>query len=278
MIEIGTYQTLQASRGTANGMYLCDETGREVLLPAGEEPEDLLKGDRLLVFIYKDSEDRPVATRREPKVVRDQFARLQVREVTKFGAFLDWGLPKDLLAPFSEQRQKMVKDEWYTVFVYLDEQTERLVASNRLEKFLQPEPLTVRPGEEVELFILHRTELGVNVIINDRHRGLLFYRDLSEPVQPGERRHGYVKSIKEDNKIDVSLQPPGYARVPPSADRILRRLQQKGGFLALNDKSDPERIQAELQMSKKTFKKAIGALYKQRRITIEGDGIRLTST
>lgn len=277
MIEIGTYQTLQACRGTAHGMYLCDETGREVLLPAGEEPEDLLTGDRLRVFIYKDSEDRPVATRREPKVVRGQFARLQVREVTKFGAFLDWGLPKDLLAPFSEQRQKMVKDEWYTVYVYLDEQTERLVASNRLDQFLRQEPLRVRPGEEVELFILHRTELGVNVIINDLHYGLLFHSDLSEPVQPGERRRGYIKAIKEDNKIDVSLHPPGYAKVPPNADRILRRLQQEGGFLALNDKSDPERIQAELQMSKKTFKKAIGALYKQRRITIEADGIRLAS-
>jgi len=275
MIEIGKYHTLEAFRGTAQGMYLRDETGTEILLPGAEEPKDLLTGDRIRVFVYKDSEDRPVATLVEPKAVRDQFVHLRVSEVNKYGAFLDWGLPKDLLVPFAEQRQPMRKDEKYTVFVYLDEQTDRLVASSRLDRFLSPEPPALQPGDKVELLILHRSELGVNVIVNERHRGLIFNSDLSEPVRPGMRRPGYIKAIKPDHKIDISLQPPGYAKVPPNADRILERLREAGGYLALTDKSAPQHIQQELQMSKKTFKKAIGALYKQRLITIEKDGIRL---
>ena len=275
MIDIGKFNVLRACKGASQGMYLCDEEGNEVLLPAREEPADLLVDDKLEVFVYRDSEDRIVATLLKPKIIRDSFAWLQVKELTKFGAFLDWGLAKDLLVPFSEQGRKMVKDKWYLVYMYLDEKSDRLVATTRFDRFLQEPPAGLKEGDEVDLIVVNATDLGVNVIINQRFRGLVFRNDLTKALEPGERLRGYVKNIKPDGKIDVGLQRPGYGKVPPSADRILDALRQGGGFLPLTDKSDPQEIQRHMEMSKKTFKKAIGALYKQRLISIDDDGIRL---
>jgi predicted RNA-binding protein (virulence factor B family) len=275
MTEIGKFNILKACRAAREGTYLCDEEGEEVLLPAKEEPEDLLIGDQLRVFVYRGPDDKMVATLKEPKVVRNEFAYLQVVEVTRHGAFLDWGLDKDLLLPFSEQARKMKKGEWCLICLYLDEQTDRLVASARIQKFLDNENLTVRPGDEVNLLIGWETDLGFNVIINNRHQGLLFHKDLFKEIHTGDRMKGYIHQIKPDNKIDVGLQKPGYGKVPANAQKILDELKQHNGFLPLTDKSPPELIRDRLGMSKKTFKKAVGGLYKQRLISIEADGIYL---
>ncbi|MCB9294788.1 MAG: GntR family transcriptional regulator [Lewinellaceae bacterium] len=275
MIEIGKYQTLKAARRIAHGMALVDEEGDDVLLPKKFVPESLAPGDDIEVFVYTDSEDWPVATTQRPKVTLGQFAYLQVKEVTPFGAFLDWGLDKDLLAPFAEQARKMERGKFYLVYLLLDEQTDRLIASTKLSKFLETENIKLAEGEEVGLLIGPATDIGFNAIINHRYRGLLYKSELFRPLQPGDMCKGYVKTIRPDKKIDLALQRPGYAHVEPNAQKILQVLEKNNGFLGLHDKSAPEEIAARLQMSKKTFKKAIGALYKQRLIRIEADGVYL---
>lgn len=275
MIEIGKYQTLKAARRIAHGMALVDEEGDDVLLPKKYVPESLAPGDAIEVFVYTDSEDWPVATTQRPKATLGQFACLQVKEVASFGAFLDWGLDKDLLAPFAEQARKMERGKSYLVYLLLDEQTDRLIASSKLAKFLETENIKLAEGEEVDLLIGPATDLGFNAIINHRYRGLLYKSELFRPLQPGDQCKGYVKTIRPDKKIDLTLQKPGYAHVEPNARKILQVLEKNNGFLGLHDKSDPAEIAARLQMSKKTFKKAIGALYKQRLIRIEADGVYL---
>ena len=276
MINIGENNHLKAARRTDNGVYLTDEEGSgEVLLPNKYVPADLEFGDILEVFIFMDSGDRITATTAEPKIKLHEFACLQVRDVTNVGAFLDWGLEKDLLVPFKEQPGRMLKGHWYMVFLYLDGETDRLVASGRYQKFLQKENITVKPGEEVDLVIDDPTDLGVNVIINHRFRGLIYRNELFERVRRGDRRSGYIKTVREDGKIDVTLQKPGYAKVEPNAEKILAELKANDGYLRLTDKSDPDDITEILEMSKKTFKKAVGALYKQRLIRLEEDGIYL---
>ena len=276
MINIGEINHLKAVRSTDNGVYLTDEAdGGEVLLPNKYVPDDIAEGDVLEVFIFNDSEDRITATTAKPKIKLHEFACLQVRDVTNVGAFLDWGLEKDLLVPFKEQPGRMSKGGWYMVFLYLDGETDRLVASGRYQKFLQKENITVKPGEEVDLIIDDPTDLGVNVIINHRFRGLIYQNELFQKIRRGDHRTGYIKTVREDGKIDVTLQRPGYAKVEPNAGKILAQLKANQGYLRLTDKSDPEDIAEILEMSKKTFKKAIGALYKQRLIRLEKDGIYL---
>jgi len=275
MIDIGKYNTLKAARSIAHGMVLVDEEGDDVLLPKKYVPEGLSPGDDIEVFIYTDSEDWPVATTQRPKAALGQFAYLEVKEVTGFGAFLDWGLDKDLLAPFAEQPKKMERGKRYLVYLLLDEQTGRMIASGKLNKFLETENIELVEGQEVGLLIGPETDIGYNAIINHRYRGLLYKSDLFHPVQPGDWCMGYVKTIRPDRKIDLSLRKPGYAQVGPDAEKILQLLEKNNGFLGLHDKSDPEEIAARLQMSKKAFKKAIGALYKQRLIRIEEGGVYL---
>ena len=275
MIHIGQYQLLTAARHIPHGMVLQDAEGDDVLLPKKYVPEGLAPGDEIEVFVYTDSEDWPVATTQKPKAVLGQFAYLQVKEIAPFGAFLDWGLDKDLLAPFAEQSKKMERGKWYLVYLLIDEQTDRMIASSKLNKFLEAENIELEEGQEVGLLIGPQTDIGYNAIINHRYRGLLYKSDLFRPVQPGERCRGYVKTVRPDRKIDLSLRKPGYAHVEPNAEKILHLLEQNNGFLGLHDKSDPEEITARLQMSKKTFKKAIGALYKQKRIRIGEDGVYL---
>ncbi|MBI5915421.1 MAG: GntR family transcriptional regulator [Bacteroidetes bacterium] len=276
MITLGKYNRLKIVRQTDNGVYLTDGEGsREVLLPNKFVPETWAVDDVLRVFIFKDSEDRITATTATPLIKLNEFACLQVRELNNFGAFLDWGLEKDLLVPFKEQPGKMIPGNWYIVYLYLDEKTDRLAASGRYQKFLQKENIHVRAGQEVDLLIDNQTELGLNVIINHRYRGLIYESGIFEKIRRGDRRKGYVKLVREDGKIDVSLQKSGYGKVEPNAERILIKLKENNGYLRLTDSSDPDDIAETLEMSKKTFKKAVGTLYKQRLIRLEKDGIYL---
>lgn len=276
MLQIGCYNTLNFSRATRHGVYLQDEDGREVLLPRSEIPDDFSEEAPIEVFIYTDSEDRITATTLQPKAIRDEFAYLQVVEVSHIGAFLDWGIRgKDLLVPFSEQKHKMLKDGWYLVYIYLDELTNRLVASTKLNRFFEHQQMEVKTGDEVELLVGKETDLGFNVVVANRYRGLIYHNEIFRPVRPGYRLKGFVHQIREDGKLDIRLNAPGFAKVEPNAQKILTYLEKQGGFLDLTDKSDPELIKQRLAMSKKTFKKAVGTLYKQRLIRLEPGGIFL---
>ncbi len=281
MIEIGKYNTLTILRDTKVGLYLgnpdVDPEGiNDVLLPNKYVPQQFEIGDVLTVFVYLDHEERPVATTLEPYILLNEFALLRVNFVNKVGAFLDWGLEKDLFVPFKEQARPMEKGKRYLVYLYLDEKTNRLVASSKTNQFLNNENITVSEGEEVELIVSHITESGINVIINELHKGLV-YRDevYDDAIRTGDRLKGYIKHIRPDKKIDVSLQQFGYQNIEPNAQRILDELRASRGFIRLSDNSHPEDIKTVLKMSKKTFKKAIGALYKDRKIEIKEEGIYL---
>jgi predicted RNA-binding protein (virulence factor B family) len=275
MIQIGKYNKLEVFRRSPHGMYLMDEEGEEVLLPNKYVADTLEIDDEIEVFIYKDSEDRLVATTARPKIQLHQFACLEVKAVTGVGAFLDWGLEKDLMVPFSEQHRKMDAGRRYVVYMYEDEQTNRLVATSKLDQFLEKENLTVEAGEKVKLLIASPAPRGFYAIINNKHWGLVYANEIFQPIRVGDEMVGYIKHIREDKKIDLSLQQQGFANVEPNAQKVLQMLKRNDGFLPLHDKSHPDMIQGQLGMSKKTFKKAIGGLYKQHLIRIESDGIHL---
>ncbi|MBR9915119.1 MAG: GntR family transcriptional regulator [Algicola sp.] len=276
MIRIGDYNTLEILRETDQGLYIADTEGNEVLLPNRYVPESYKIWDKIEVFVYLDNEERPVAVTDTPYIVRDDFALLRCNEVTKHGAFLDWGLVKELFCPFKEQAFKMKAGGWYLVYCYLDDETDRLVASSKTNQFLDNKDLTVQQFDEVDLIVSHPSELGMNVIVNKQHLGLIFSEDIFKDISVGDRLKGYVKKVRPDNKLDIVLGKIGYRKIEPNAEIVMQHLEDsRDGFLPLNDKSDPEAIKKELQMSKKTFKKAVGTLYKQRLIMIEPDGIRL---
>ncbi|WP_273567094.1 CvfB family protein [Maribacter halichondriae] len=275
MIALGEFNSLEILRDTSVGLFLGDGEGNEILLPNKYVPETYEIGDALNVFCYLDHAERPVATNIEPEILVNEFQLLKVAEVNEFGAFMDWGLEKHLLVPFREQRSKMVEGQWYVVHCYLDEKTNRLVASNKLDRFLSNEELTVSEGDEVDLVFTRLTDLGWEVIIDHQHKGLVYRNEIFKKVSVGTYTKGIIKQIRSDNKIDVSLQPLGEKILEPAANKIYETLTAHGGFLPLHDKSDPEDIKKELQMSKKTFKKGIGTLYKARKITIENDGIHV---
>lgn len=275
MIEIGKLNTLTVLRDTSVGMYLGDEAGNDILLPNKYVPRSLKPDDSITVFVYTDSEDRPIATTLTPKAMRHEFAYLEVVAATAVGAFMDMGLEKDLFVPFKEQARLMDVGHSYVVFLYLDDETNRLVASAKLNKFLDPDPSDLREGDEVDLLAYDITDLGVNVIINNRYRGLVYASDIYKRIYVGDRLTGYIKFIRDDDRIDVTLQKPGYEGIEPNAKRILDVLKASNGFLPLTDTSPPEAIYKALEMSKKTFKKAVGALYRDRQVRIEPDGIHL---
>lgn len=277
MIEIGKYNTLTILRDTKVGLFLGNgNEAEDILLPNKYVPERFEIGDEMTVFVYLDHEERPVATTLEPYILLNEFALLRVNYVNQIGAFLDWGMEKDILAPFREQARPMEKGKRYLVYLYMDEKTSRLVATSKINQFLKNDNLTVERGEEVDLIVSHITELGINVIINEQHKGLLYKDEVyDESIRTGDRLRGYIKTIRPDNKIDVSLEKLGYERIEPNAQKILDELRASRGFLRLNDDSHPEDIKTVLQMSKKTFKKAIGSLYKDKLIEIKDDGIYL---
>jgi len=274
-MDIGRYNTLELLRITSVGAFLGDEQGNDVLLPTKWIPENGAVGDKLRVFVYTDSEDRPIATTLVPKATVQQFGFMRVNQVNEVGAFLDWGIQKDILVPYREQRLKMEEGRSYVVFLYLDVSTGRVAASNRIARYLDNEEITVAEGAEVDLLVFERTDLGYKVIINHLHTGMVYGNEVFRPLNVGEQMKGYVRKVREDNKIDISLQAPGYAAVEPNSQRLLDLLKAKKGFLPYSDKTDPGIIQQELQMSKKVFKKAVGALYKQKLISIEDNGIRI---
>ncbi|MDR9457501.1 MAG: S1-like domain-containing RNA-binding protein [Salegentibacter sp.] len=275
MLNIGEYHTLTIDRETEPGLFLTNEEGDEVLLPNKYIPETWEIGGEIEVFVYLDHEERPVATTLKPLVKLDEFAFLKCVEVNEFGAFLDWGLEKHLFVPFKEQAYPMKQGGRYLIFCYLDEETNRLVASSKVHAFLDNSELTVEPFEEVDLIISNKSDLGYNVIINEIHQGLIYNDEIFQPINVGDHMKGIIKKTRPDGKIDVMLQRPGYRSIEPNAQRILDELAANHGHLKLTDKSDPAQIQNMLEMSKKSFKRAAGNLYKQRKIDITEDGIYL---
>lgn len=273
-VEIGKVNKLKVLREVSIGVYLDGDTIGDVLLPKRYVPEGTKEGDEVEVFIHLDSEDRLIATTERPLAQVGEFAWLKVVSVSKFGAFLDWGLMKDLLVPFREQKEKMEKDRYYAVYVYFDDETGRIVASAKVDRFLDNVSPDYNPGDEVKLFVVGRTELGYKAVINGLHSGLLYYNQVFKPLQLGQHTKGYIARIREDEKIDLLLERPGYEKVDELSQQLLDALQKAGGFLPLTDKSVPADIEHRLGMSKKTFKKAIGALYKQRLIELLPDGIK----
>jgi uncharacterized protein len=271
----GIFNTLTAKRRTLNGYYLVDSDENEVLLPNKYVPGGMKVDDEISVFIYKDSEDRLIATTIVPKVLLNEFAVLEVVDMNNVGAFMDWGLEKDLLVPFSEQVERMKTGWSYPIYLLFDDKTQRLVGTGKTNRYLNNNDLTVEKDQEVEMLICNTTDIGINVIINNIHKGLLYDNEIFQAVSPGERVTGYIKNIRDDNKIDVSLQKQGYGNIEPNSKKIIEKLQESNGFLNLTDKADPIVILAKLEMSKKVFKKSIGALYKQKLIRIEQDGIYL---
>ncbi len=273
MIQLGKINALTILRETGVGLYLGDNENNEVLLPTSFIRAPFKINDTLNVFIYKDSEDRLIATTLTPKALIYNFAFLEVSEIAGIGAFLDWGLEKDLFVPFNEQKNKMERGVSYVVYVHLDELTQRIIASSKISKFISNEHLQVEVGQEVDLILFEESPLGFSCIINGMHKGLLYRNDIYKKVQIGDRLKGYVKTIREDNLIDLSLQKLGFKNVLSSTDIILEYLEENDGFLALTDKSSPDEIADKFSMSKATFKKSIGVLYRQRKVLIKDDGV-----
>lgn len=274
MTEIGKINHLYVVKEVDFGIYLDGGDLGEILMPKRYVPEGTQPEDMIDAFIYLDSEDRLVATTEKPLAMVEEFALLEVVSVTQVGAFLNWGLPKDLFVPFREQRQPMEEGKKYLVYVYVDTNTKRIAASSKIEHYLDNIPVDYDIDEEVDLIIVNETDLGYNAIIDNSHLGVIFKNEVFQPLNPGDKIQGFIKKIRTDGKIDLSLVKAGYEKISEFADRIVTELQKRGGFLPLTDKSAPEEIYKLFKFSKKNFKTAIGALYKKRIISLEENGIR----
>ena len=274
MVTIGEYNTLRVIKQKPMGVFL-DDGAEGILLPRRFVPPNTRIGDELKVFLYHDSEDRVIATTLEPKGKLGDIVKLKAVSITPHGAFLDWGLMKDLFVPKSQQVSFMRPKGEYLVKIYRDEQTGRLAATEKIEQFLSNEQLTVREKDIVDLLVYRQSDLGYIVIINNRHTGLLHFSEVYRDVAIGDRFTGYVKTILPENKIDVVAGKPGYGRVEDEGEKILRLLRENNGYLPYHDKSLPDEIYSFFGMSKKTFKMTTGLLYKQRKIELTQTGIRL---
>lgn len=275
MAAIGLINELEVVKEVDFGIYLDGGSHGEILMPKRYVPEGTKPGDQLSVFIYLDSEDRLVATSETPKAMVGDFALLKVVSVTPVGAFLDWGLPKDLLVPFREQHQRMEAGRSYLVYVYLDDESQRIVATSKLDKCVDNIPVDYEVGEEVDLIVAGQTDLGFKAIIDNSHWGMLYKNEVFQPLKVGQKLKGFIKNIREDEKVDLALQKEGYEKIDSISQDILNKLAAHDGFLPLTDKSSPELIQETFKISKKNFKKAIGSLYKHRLIKLEENGIRM---
>ena len=279
MANIGDRAELTILKDTTPGYYLNSEGELgEVLLPRPEVIGEVSIGDKVSVFIHTDSEDRPVATMHDPLVMPGQFACLDCIATTAIGSFMDWGLAKDLFVPFREQRNHMDVGKSYVVFAYLDDASDRIVASRRLNRHFSKEEPNFTQGQEVDLIVYAKTDMGYKAIINGSHSGVLFHNDVYTKLAPGEKAKGYIVRTRTDGKIDLSLQKPGRARIQDLEGRILAELEANNGFWTLCDSSPADEINQALSVSKKAFKQATGALYKKKIITIGKDGIRLQET
>lgn len=275
MLKLGEHNILKVDRETSVGLFLTDEEGNDVLLPNKYVYDDTKIGDEITVFVYLDSKERVVSTTLEPTIRLNEFAYMQAKQNTQFGTFMEWGLEKELLVPFREQGSEMEVGKWYVIFLYLDDETNRLVGSSRINRFFELENIELEEGDKVDALITGKTDLGWNVIINNLYRGLIYHNEVFKTIRPGDECKAFIKNIREDGKIDVSLQKTGYENIEPLSVGIIDKLISQNGFLPLNDKSLPQEISLTFGMSKKAFKKAIGSLYKQKIIKIEEDGIYL---
>ena len=277
MAKIGVLNNLRVVKEVDFGVYLDGGEHEEILLPRRYVPENCKVDDNIEVFIYLDSEDRFIATTERPYAMVGDFALLKVVSVDSVGVFLDWGLLKDLMVPFREQSPNMEKGKSYIVRVYVDKKSNRIAATTRLDRYLDNEPGNFHIGQEVELLICNQTDIGYKAIINGTHWGVLYSNEVFQPLRRGQKTEGFIKKVRDDNKIDLSLHKTGYEKVDDVTETILTVLKKKGGFLSVTDKSSPETIYKLFGVSKKTYKKAIGAVYKKKLITIENDGIKLIS-
>jgi uncharacterized protein len=276
MVKTGDYNTLRVLRKVDFGVYLDDgEAG--ILLPKRYVPEGLNEGDDIEVFVYHDGEDRLIATTDKPFGVVGDILKMKAVSVTEQGAFMEWGIMKDLFVPKSKQLQGMLPKGEYLVKIYRDDQTGRAAASERVEEFLHNDHITVKEGDEVDLIVLRRTDIGYLMIVNNIHTGVLHTNEIFRQIGEGDKFKGFVKKVTHDNKIDVVAGKMGYSRVEGEAEKVLRLLKENNGYLPYHDKSDPEEIYLFFAMSKKTFKMTTGNLYRERKISFEKEGIRLSA-
>jgi uncharacterized protein len=274
MLQIGKINTLKVASHVGSEIYLASPTSVKVLLVDKKPPANGQVGDTLDVFVYVDMDGHLAATTTIPKALVDEVAWLKVVSVNRVGAFLDWGLPKDLLVPFGEQHHELEVGNSYLVRLFLDAQN-RILATTKIDKYIADENFYFKAGQKVSLLIADKTDLGIKAIVNNTHWGMLYRNELFQPVQKGQKREGFIKQIREDRKIDLTLHQPGYGKVDDLADLILAKLKDNQGFLPLNDLSPPAAIYDAFGVSKKVFKQAIGALYKKKWVLIDKDGIKL---
>jgi uncharacterized protein len=275
MVELGKLNTLKVIKAVDFGLYLDGGDDGEILLPARSVPNGVAVGDELEVFIYLDSEDLLIATTDTPKAMVGECVSLNVVEVNQIGAFLDWGLPKDLLVPFGEQQKPMEKGNSYVVFLYIDQASERITATTKLDKHLAESSLYFKEKQQVDLLICGRTDLGYKAVVNGVAIGLLFDSDVFKPIKYGQQIKGYIKRVREDNKLDLCLQLANREALDELSQKIMDFINKRGGVITLTDKSKPEEIAAQFGVSKSSYKKALGKLYKQRLIVINKDNVSL---
>lgn len=274
-MQIGRTQILKVNRHAEAGVYLTDEEGVEVLLPNRYVPDVCKVGDEVEVFVYTDGEDRPIAATVKPIAEAGEFALMTVKQVTDFGAFLEWGVMKDLLVPFSEQRGDLKEGDKVFVYIYEDNVTHRVVASARWERFINPDVTSLKKGQKVTLTVASKSDLGYKVVIDGEFKGLIFNSDVCTPLHIGDTVDGYIYKVREDGKVDVRLKSEGYGSIGGEAEKILAKLKAEGGFIAVTDKSSPELINELFGMSKKTYKKAVGDLYKKHIVALYYNGLKL---
>jgi len=277
MIEAGHYYKLKVVKKVDFGLYL-DADGEEILLPKRFVPRGVSEEDELEVFVYHDNEQRLIATTQKPLAVVGEIALLKAVSVTPPGAFLEWGIMKDVFLPLSQQASRIFEGKSYLVRLYIDEQTGRVTATEKLDRYLSNDELTVNEGDQVDLLVWQQTDIGYKVIINNKHTGVLHFSDVFRDLEYGERLPGYIKKIREENKIDIGIGEKGYKRVTSETDKILQMLRENDGYLPYSDKSSPEDIYRVFGISKKTFKMAVGSLYKERKIELTKTGMRIADT
>ncbi|NUM32341.1 MAG: GntR family transcriptional regulator [Bacteroidetes bacterium] len=275
-VDIGKYNNLEVIKILDFGIYLNGYEWGEILMPRQYVPTGTKIGDAIDCFIYYDSEDRIIATTLKPIATVGEFAVLRAISVNNAGAFLDWGLPKDLLVPYGEQKSRMQVDKFYVVYIYVDSLTKRIVASSKIEKFISTEKPQYNEGQEVSIIIYQKTDIGYKAIINQKNVGVIHFSDVFKNIKIGDKLIGYIKSIKEDFKINLVLQKPGYKAIDNTSQKILDYIKSNNGFVPFTDKTPADIIYNEFGISKKTFKKSVGFLYKKRLIAIEKNGLKLT--
>ncbi len=277
MIYIGIHNELVVDRILSPGAFLIDSEGNDVLLPNKYLPKETKVGDQLKVFVYNDSKDRIVATTLSPLLQLNQFGYLKVKDINNIGAFLDWGLEKDLLVPFRQQHGRLNVGQWCLVYLYVDKLTNRLAATTKVEKYFKKENIELEVNQEVDLIITSKSNLGVNVIINNTYSGMIFQNQIYKDIMMGDKVKGFIEQIRPDGKINVTLRKKGMKNLEEGAQTILDELKTSEGFMALTDKSTPEEIQSVLQMSKKNFKKSLGILYRNKQVLLKKEGVLLKS-